>query len=125
MDDFILLTKTKEEARILKRKISTYLKEKLNLSLNAKSKYYPNEHGVDFCGYRVYETHRLLRKRGKQKIRKLIRRANRDFQNGMLDYQKVKMCYNSWKAHASHANSYRLVQKCLNQFPCSDYLKEE
>lgn len=122
MDDFILLVQTKEEARILKRKISQFLTNQLHLSLNSKSKYYPSESGVDFCGYRIYETHRLLRKRSKQKIRNIVRKANRDFENGVLHYQKVRACYNSWKAHACHANTFHLVKKYHSQFLIAEYL---
>lgn len=122
MDDFIILVPTKEEASHCKKLITHFLNKKLALDLNKKSKYYPNELGVDFCGYRVYETHRLIRKRSKKKIKKLIKKANIDFSNQSLDYQKVRMCYNSWKAHASHANTYRLVSKYHDMFLFKEYL---
>jgi len=70
----IILLKTKQEAKKVKQEITNFLSSKLDLTLNNKSKYYPNELGVDFCGYRIYETHRLLRKRSKNKIRKLIKK---------------------------------------------------
>ena len=124
MDDFILFVSEKEDAKKLKKAITVFLKEKLQLSLNSKSKYYPNELGVDFCGYRIYETHRLLRKSSKQKIKKIIKRANRDFEEGILNYQQVRMRYNSWKAHASHANSYHLVKKYHSKFLFAECLEE-
>lgn len=74
MDDFIILVSTKEEAKNYKKLITKFLKEKLALDLNSKSKYYPNELGVDFCGYCIYETHKLIRKRSKNKIKKLIKK---------------------------------------------------
>lgn len=122
MDDFILLVPTKEKARYLKKRIEEYVETKLCLHLNSKSRYYSNESGVDFCGYRIYETHRLLRKRSKQKIRNLVKKANGDFEKGVLNYQKVRACYNSWKAHASHANTFHLIRKYHAQFLISDYL---
>ena len=36
-----------------------------------KSRYYPSNMGVNFCGYRIYETHKLLRERSKKKIKKI------------------------------------------------------
>ena len=122
MDDFIILVNTKEEAKKYKKVIIKYLKEILDLELNKKSKYYPNELGIDFCGYRIYETHRLLRKRSKKKIKRLIKKCNYDFNNDCLNYQKIKMCYNSWKAHASHANSHNLINKYHDLFEISEYL---
>lgn len=111
MDDFIILVKTKEEARQIKLEIMKYLESHLKLELNRKSKYYPNNMGVDFCGYRIFETHRILRKRSKKKIRTLLSKATKDNQLGILNQEKLLMQYNSWLAHAMHANSYNLINK--------------
>ena len=67
MDDFVMLVKTKEEAKELKQKINLFVNEELELELNNKSKYYPNSMGADFCGYRIFETHRLLRNSSKKR----------------------------------------------------------
>ena len=40
MDDFVLLLETKEECKILKEKIETFLWDKLRLKLNNKSEYF-------------------------------------------------------------------------------------
>ena len=66
MDYFIILVNSKETAKELKKNIEEFLLKRLNLNLNTKSRYYPNKMGVNFCGYRIYETHRLLRKRAKE-----------------------------------------------------------
>ena len=73
MDDFVILTKDREEAKEIFLKISNFLNEFLSLELNKKSKYYPSALGVDFCGYKIFETHVLLRKRSKKDIRKKIK----------------------------------------------------
>lgn len=122
MDDFIILVNSKEKAKEIKRLITDYLTQKLDLKLNYKSKYFPNELGVDFCGYRIYETHLLLRKRSKKKISKLVKKANQDYINNCLDFQYIRMCYNSWKAHASHASSFHLINKYHDKFIIKDYL---
>ena len=69
MDDFILLTKTKEEAKKLKETISIFLRDHLKIELNAKSRYYPSDMGVNFCGYRIFTDYRLLRTNSKKKIK--------------------------------------------------------
>ena len=38
MDDFVLLLETKDECRVIKDKISIFLKERLHLELNEKSR---------------------------------------------------------------------------------------
>ncbi len=123
MDDFILLVETKEEAKEKKRQIEKYLRENLKLELNHKSNYYPSALGVDFCGYRIYETHRLLRKRSKQKINRLIKEANITYLQGKEDSKEIQLRYNSWKAHAKHANSHHLIEKYSDKFLNPNILK--
>lgn len=67
MDDFILLLPDKASCIEIKNTISNFLEEKLHLKLNSKSKYFPNKMGVNFCGYRIFHTHRLLRNSSKKK----------------------------------------------------------
>lgn len=122
MDDFILLVSTKEEAKGYLKDISNYLQTHLELKLNKKSRYYPNELGVDFCGFKVYETHKLVRKRSIQKIKKIIRLANHDVRNNRLNFQYIRSRYNSWLAHVHHANSYHLVNKYHDMFIISERL---
>lgn len=114
MDDFILLTKTKEEAKILKNKISVFLENTLNLELNSKSRYYPFNMGVNFCGYRIFTTHKLLRTNSKKKIKKKVRKWNTLFKEKGLDINTAIQSINSWKGHISHCNSYKLEKKVLN-----------
>ena len=68
MDDFVLLAKTKNDCIELKKQIELFLHNHLHLELNNKSKYYPYSMGVNFCGYRIFTTHRLLRIDSKKKI---------------------------------------------------------
>ena len=71
-----------------------------------KSRYYPSNMGVNFCGYRIYETHKLLRERSKKKIKKNIKKWNKLYLNGKLDNKKMILSWNSWRGHAKHCNSY-------------------
>lgn len=111
MDDFILLIPNKEMAKFCFEKIEHFVKDVLDLELNQKSKYYKGHLGVDFCGYKIYESHILLRKSSKKKIRKKIKKWNERYQLGTLNDQKALLSFNSWLGHAKHANSYHLVSK--------------
>ena len=111
MDDFILLLNSKEEAIILKEKINEYLRKKLKLELNKKSTYFINYQGIDFCGYRIFETHILLRKRFKKKMKKNICLWNKLKKENKLNYKKMLLSLNSFEAHASHSNSYNYILK--------------
>ncbi len=122
MDDFILLLKTKEEAKKCKNIIEKFLKEHLELELNEKSKYYKNKMGANFCGYRIFETHRLLRNKSKKKIKKLIKKWNKFYHEDVLNYESVKLRWNSWRGHSKHANTYNLRCKYLDKIDFKDYL---
>ena len=107
----ILLIKDKEECKIIKEKISIFIKERLHLELNYKSRYYPNKMGINFCGYRIYETHMLIRDNSKKKIKKKIKRWNKEYDNKELNVTKLILSFNSWLGHVNHANSYNITNK--------------
>ena len=96
MDDFIILTKDREGAKEILNKISEFLNIKLELELNKKTRYFPSKLGIDFCGYKVYETHIMIRKRCKKKILKNIKKWNKLHLMGKLDYKHVQLSYNSF-----------------------------
>ena len=114
MDDFIILCRYKKDCIYLKKLIEKFLKDKLHLSLNDKSKYYPSAMGVNFCGYRIFEDYKLLRTRSKKKIKKNIKEWNKLYLNKTLNMNYAKQSLNSWIGHASHCDSYKLQQKILN-----------
>lgn len=115
MDDMVLLVRSKEECIYLKNRISKFLKNRLHLELNSKSCYYPNKMGVNFCGYRIYATHILIRGRCKKKIKGKIRKWNEEFDKGRLDILKLKLSFGSWLGHVKHANSYNLVKLYIDR----------
>ena len=115
MDDFIILLKTKNECIELKKQIELFLDKNLKLELNAKSRYYPYKMGVNFCGYRIFTTHRLLRTSSKKKIKANVRKWNHQYHHNRLNSKHAFQSLNSWFGHASHSNSYKLKQKIINK----------
>ena len=87
-------------------KIKKFLINELKLELNSKSRYYPSEMGVNFCGYIIYDGYILIRNSSKRKIKKRIKKWKKDKNMGCLDMKKMILSYNSWLSHISHANSY-------------------
>lgn len=123
MDDFCLLLKTKEECYIIKKKISTYLQKYLKLELNSKSRYYKNSIGLNFCGYKIYETHKLLRNNCKKKIKRKINKWNKDYLMNKQNYSKVFSSWNSFISHSKHANSYNFRVKMHKLILANDHLE--
>lgn len=111
---FILLLKTKAECIERKHQVEVFLSEKLHLELNSKSRYYPYKMGVNFCGYRTFTTHRLLRNSSKKKIKKKVKYWNSLYSNKRLNFERALNSLNAWKGHASHCNTYNLQKKIYN-----------
>ncbi len=115
MDDFILLASNKEEAKYLKQCVNDFVTSHLHLELNEKSRYYPNAMGVNFCGYRIFESHILLRTESKKKIKRKVKKWNLLYQKEQLNIQKAYASWNSWLAHSSHSNSYHLQKRIYDK----------
>ena len=108
MDDFVLMVKDKETANDLFARISYFLNKELHLELNSNSRIYPSKMGVNFCGYRVFNYYKLIRKRSIIKIKKDVKRWNNSYD---LKIDDVYRSYQSWVAYIKHANSYNLLCK--------------
>ena len=115
MDDFILLVENKKVAKKVFNQVEIFLKEKLKLKLNHKSRYYPSRMGVNFCGYRIFNIHKLIRNRSKKRMRLRIKLWNKLYHEGNLNINKVKRSINSWYSHIKHADSYNLYKKYLEK----------
>lgn len=115
MDDFVILLKTKKECIYVKRLIEEFLNNQLQLKLNEKSKYYPYKMGVNFCGYRIFNTHKLLRLNSKKKIKKNVKCWNKLYHLKKLDLHYAMQSLNAWLGHSSHCNSYKLQTSILNK----------
>lgn len=96
MDDFIILLKTKQECIEIKKLIEKFIDSHLELKLNDKSRYYPYSMGVNFCGYRTFTTHRLLRVSSKTKIKNNVKKWNKLWHLNKLNTKQAIMSINSW-----------------------------
>lgn len=119
-----MFVRTKEEARDVLKKIDNYVQTRLHLELNNKSRYYPNKMGLDFCGFRIYESYRLLRKRSIKKIKRKVRRWNLLYGRELLDLDKTVLEWNSWLGHSAHSKCYKLQMDIYNSIIFKDYLKK-
>ncbi|EPX9362298.1 reverse transcriptase domain-containing protein [Aeromonas veronii] len=112
MDDFIVLHHDKEQLRRWRARIEAFLWSSLRLTTNSKTQIFPigTESGraLDFLGYRIYPTHRLLRKNSIKRIRYKLRQMRRKVAAGQLTPADCWPSIQSWQAHAKHANTWRL-----------------
>ena len=108
MDDMIIILKNKDECKIIMNRVRLFLSKRLHLELNDKSRYYPGNMGVNFCGYRIFEYYLLVRNRCKEMIRKRIKEWNKIGKVNIISL-------NSWLSHVKHANSYNLINNYLER----------
>lgn len=111
MDDIIILSDSKEQLQAWKKEIEVFLRERLRLALNKKTAIRPISMGIDFVGYRIWTTHRLLKR---QTARKIIRRFTgicRLLAAGEITQERFERITASWSGIMQHCDSMGLRSK--------------
>lgn len=120
MDDFIIIHHDKQYLHAARAHIEDWLQSNLLLRTNNKTQVAPvaNRNGMslDFVGYRIYPTHRLLRRDSIKRIKTSLHRLRRQFAAGEIELPQVRAVVSSWIAHASHADTHGLREKILSEF---------
>ncbi|MAD74994.1 MAG: hypothetical protein CML20_09425 [Rheinheimera sp.] len=88
------------------------------LKTNSKTQVFPiakaNGRSLDFLGYRIYASHRLLRKSSVKKISTKLKRFRKEFSQGKVSLVEINQCVQSWLGHASHADTHSIKLKLFN-----------
>ncbi|WP_210243623.1 reverse transcriptase/maturase family protein [Mesorhizobium sp. B2-4-7] len=104
MDDMVVLGRSSDHLRAVKASIEALSRERLGLRFS-KWSIQPAARGVNFVGYRIWSTHKLLRRdsvtRAKRKIR-AYRAAG--------DHERLNKFLAAWTGHASWADSRNLMR---------------
>lgn len=110
MDDIVILGKTIEELKEIKNKIEEYSLKEMGMKIS-KYTINPISRGINFLGYRIWKTHKLIRKssviRAKRKIKKYI--INKDM-------EKLNLFLSAWLGHIKWANCYHLLLHLGNHY---------
>ncbi len=72
--------------------------------------------GIDFVGYVLFQHHRLVRTRTKQRMKKRLRDAYSDYLSGKIDARQVDRRLQSYLGILSHANQYVMTQAIKNAY---------
>ena len=119
MDDFVVVSHDKAHLADIRKRIEQFLWACLGLQTNSKTQVFPvgkrGGRALDFLGYRIYPTHRLLRKCSIQRIKYKLRRMREGLANGTITLLQCRPAIQSWIAHASHANTYRLRKSLFSE----------
>lgn len=105
MDDIVVLGHSREAMDLLRLHLELFSTSKVGLKFSHWS-VLPANRGINFVGYRIWATHKLLRRdsvlRAKRKINRYKKYNETDRLNKFLS---------AWKGHASHAETFNLIKK--------------
>lgn len=110
-DDFILLHDDKEALREARTRIVEKLAQARLELHKMKAHIRPVRAGLTFLGYRIWPTHRLLRKQNVRAFRRRVRWMKKAYGSRAIDLCDIGPRILSWMAHARHANSIRLIRR--------------
>lgn len=115
MDDTVFLSPSKKELWQWYREIEGFLEDRLALRLNPKTSIFPvGPRPIDFLGYRIWPTHRLLRRDSVKRMRRKLKRMQYQYSRGEISLDKINASIQSWLGHAKHADTYGLRKKLLS-----------
>lgn len=119
MDDVIILHHDKRYLAEIQKQIADFLGTELNLQLNKKTCIRPTSMGIEFVGFRVWSTHRKLRKKTAKKMKKRLHYLFHAYSIGEVDKETLERSIASYRGILKHCDSYGL-RKSLNKM----YIRE-
>lgn len=120
MDDMLILHQDKKYLWRLKDEISGFLEHNLKLLLNNKTSVRPSDQGIDFCGYRVWSTHKKLRKKTALKMKRRLKYLFRAYARKDIDFEQVNASVQSYMGLLKHCDSFGLRTKLFNALEFSN-----
>ena len=118
MDDFVLFADDKDTLHAWRDAIDTFLAVRLRLELHPKkSLVFPVQIGLEFCGFRIYPTHRRLRKAAVRRFVGRFRRQREAYRRGELSLDEITGSVRCWIAHAAHGDTWRLRRRLFADYP--------
>lgn len=110
-DDFLLLADDRRVLREVFGRIEGYL-EGLRLKFHRHKCFVrPVRGGITFVGYRLWPSHRRLKKANIRGFRRRVAWMREAYKLGLLDWSDVQVRLDSWMGHAGHVNSGYLIRR--------------
>lgn len=116
VDDFVIFHNFRSHLAVLKQEIDNFLKNKLSLNLHPdKSKIISLKNGVDFLGLRIFDYHKILRKKNLRKFKRKLDQYGLEYDSQLISYDKIYNFLEGWQAYAKNADTYNLRKKILTE----------
>ncbi|MDL2005825.1 reverse transcriptase/maturase family protein [Vibrio parahaemolyticus] len=118
MDDFVVIHHDKSHLQRVRKQIEDWLWVNLQLKTNNKTQVFPvgivRGRALDFVGYRIYATHKTLRKCTEKRFKHKVKVLRRLYSIGEVGLDEVRPVVCSYIGCASHANAYNLISSVLS-----------
>lgn len=108
MDDIVILSKDKQNAKYILNEITNYLKENLRLTLNSKTKIFKSIQGVNFCGYMINEERLKIRNTSKYRMKRKLKKYTKELKEGKITLPEIQKSIAGWLGYVKYADSYCL-----------------
>lgn len=115
-DDFILLHNEIGVLNDAMGEIEDFLGSKRMRMHSRKLFIKPVLAGLTFVGYRIWPTHRFVRKDNVKRFRRRMRWLRNAYSKGMIDWEDIKPRLDSWLGHVKHTDSRRLIRRLSREW---------
>ena len=116
-DDFVIVSQNPSYLKNLIKVLTLVLEKRLDLKLHPNKiiirKY---SQGVDFLGYVIKPSFKLLRTKTKNRVFRKTKQRTREFNQGKISEDTLNQSLQSYLGVLTHANAYQVSQKLKNQY---------
>ena len=79
----------------------------------SSSTLYPVHNGIPFLGFRLYPTHRRVKRRNAVAFARLFRRGALELAGGEIQVAELSLRVRGWVAHAAYGDTWQLRRALL------------
>jgi len=116
VDDLVVFDGDKQRLRAMREAMEQQLGE-VRLTLHpGKSRIHCCAEGVTFLGWRLFPGRARLVRGNVVRSGRRMKRLQRDFAAGVIEWEEVKQSVRAWIAHASFGNTWLLRERMLGRF---------
>jgi hypothetical protein len=110
VDDLTIFANEKRWLWEIKKRMEEFLaRDRLKLHPR-KTFVAPVAIGLDYLGYRIFPTHRRLRKDTSMRFLRRLRGMVRLWKQGLISWEKLNASVQSWLGHAQYADTHGLIR---------------
>ena len=113
MDDFIIFSENKTELHYILNEIENFLKTKLELELNNKTRIHPVKTGVEFVGYIHFYNKTRIRKSSWKRFKKHLKTTKKSYDKNVINKETYNNTISSYYGHLKHTKNKKIINKIV------------